>query len=50
MKNFKAAGLKKAQIKEIYEELERVKKRIEACVAEEYEYGLELDELKHTQK
>ena len=50
MKNFKAAGLKKAEIKEIQEELDRIKKRVEGCVGEEYEYSMGLEELKQAQK
>lgn len=50
LKNFKAAAMKKAEIKEINDELERIKARIAECLEEEYEYGSALEELKQAQK
>ena len=49
-KNFKAAGIKKGEIKEINEELLRVKDRLDTYLGDEHALDSELDELKCAQK
>jgi tetrahydromethanopterin S-methyltransferase subunit G len=43
VKNFKAAGMKKNEIKEINEELEKIKSKMEDCIGEEYRLSTELE-------
>ena len=49
-KNFKAAGMKKGEIKDINEELIHIKERLDTLMGEEYELEITFEELKNAQK
>jgi regulator of replication initiation timing len=46
LKNFKAAGLKKSEIKELGDELAAVREKIEAAMVEEHALGVEEERLR----